>query len=485
VNGSVTSARWTKAFLVALFACGSILRFYRLGSNSLWIDEYATLRISLLPFAEIFAENLRNNSFEPPVHFWLTHGIVRILGGSEAAIRLPSSIAGGLTIPVVWLIARDLTGDLKTAHWSAALLALNPLHLWYSQEARPYALLVLVACIAIYFLVQAMGGSGPRGWIGFTVFTILAVFTHLVGLLLLVVAWGWCLAAVKRRQLARPLLGASALVLGCAAPLLISIALATAQTPGTGSPARPITGLEIPYTLLCYVTGYSLGPSLRDIQNVGPMAALATHPIESALAIVAVTGSMLLIARHYRAYSVGLALLFAAYVGIIFLASVTTGKAYSVRYTLPGLIGFLGMISAAASGGTRLWRAWPGLLLVLFAWADIQWFSSPTYWKDDTRATARWLAERLPPGSRVAVAPRYVAGIMGYYLGRENARLQIVPVKLDGRWSMDAPEALVVTRLHHLPDHEQVVAAFRKRAGGDLLRHRGVGYDIYVAPHPQ
>jgi uncharacterized membrane protein len=479
---SIPVPRWTLAFVVALVACGSILRFYRLGSNSLWIDEYATLRIALLPFADIFAENLSNNSFEPPIYFWLTHGVARTFGDSEATIRLPSAIAGSLTIPVVWLIMRDLSRSLTTAHVTAALLALNPLHLWYSQEARPYAFLVLAASLAIYFLVQAMDSAGRRGWLGFTVFATLAVLTHLVGILVLAVAWAWCVLDVRRRQLARSLLRASAVILGCTAPLVISIALATAQIPGTGSPPRPTTGLEIPYTLLCYVAGYSFGPSLRDIQNIGPLAALAAHPFESALAIVAVTGSALLAARHYRTYSVGLAILLAAYVGLIFLVSVVTGKAFSVRYTLPGLVGFLGMISVAGTRGRVGW-AWPTFLLVLFTWADIQWFSSPTYWKDDTRATAKWLAERLPPGSEVAVAPGYAAGILGYYAERENARLRIVPAGPDGRWTVGAPAALVVTRLHHLPDSEQIVSAFRRRAGGDLISHRGIGYDVYVDEH--
>ncbi len=479
MSHSTPVARWTVAFVVALVACGSILRFYRLGSNSLWIDEYATLRIALLPVGDIFAENLSNNSFEPPIYFWLIHGVAWVLGDSEAAIRLPSAIAGGLTIPVVWLIMRDLSRSLSIAHVTAALLAFNPLHLWYSQEARPYALLVLAASLAIYFLVEAMHGTGRRGWLGFTVFATLTVFTHLVGILLLVVAWAWCVLDGRRRQLAKSLLGASAVILGCAAPLLISIALASAQIPGTGSPPRPTTGLEIPYTLLCYVAGYSFGPSLRDIQNVGPLAALAAHPFQSALAIVAVTGSVVLAARHYRTYSVGLAFLFAAFVGLIFLASVVTGKAFSVRYTLPGLIGFLGLIAVAGARG-RLGWTWTTFLLVLFAWADIQWFSSPTYWKDDTRATAKWLAERLPPGSEVAVAPGYATRILAYYADRANARLRIVPATPDGRWMEGVPAALVVTRLHHLPDSEQIVSAFRRRAGAQLISHRGIGYDVYV-----
>jgi hypothetical protein len=34
--------------------------------------------------------------------------------------------------------------------------------------------------------------------------------------------------------------------------------------------------------------------------------------------------------------------------------------------------------------------------------------------------------------------------------------------------------------LHHLPDSEQIVSDFRRRAGGDLISHRGIGYDVYI-----
>ena len=486
MSSATTAERRAGLFLLALVAGGGLLRFYRLGSNSLWIDEFATLQISSLPFSEIFRANLSNNSFEPPLYFWLIHGIVRVLGSSETAIRLPSAIAGSLTIPVVWLLAREMTANLNTAHLTATLLTFNPLHLWYSQEARPYAMLVLAACLATVFLARALRSSSRGAWLGFTGFTALAVFIHLVGLVLLLVAWVWGIVDAKRQQLVRPLLGSSAVVLACAGPLAISIALASARIPGTGSPPRPPTGLEIPYTVLSYVTGYSFGPSLRDIQNLGPTAALAAHPIESALAIVAVAGLLILITRHHQACLTGFTVLFASYVGVIFLASVITGKAYSIRYTLPGLIGFLGLIAVALrSSRAPLGRALPALLLILFAWADAQWFFSPSYWKDDSRAAVRWLSGHLPPGSKVAVAPDYAIRILTHYAGEQSAEFQIVPAIPNERWTNDAPVALVLTRLHHVPDHANLVATFRRMAGGSLLNHRGLGYDVYVRQSAQ
>jgi Dolichyl-phosphate-mannose-protein mannosyltransferase len=270
----------------------------------------------------------------------------------------PSAIAGSLTIPVVWLLVRDVTGSLNTAHLTAALVTFNPLHLWYSQEARPYAMLFLAVCLATFCLAHALRSGSRSGWVGFTGFTVLAGFIHLIGFVLL---------------------------------------------------------------------------------------------------------------------------LFVGYVGIMFLASALTGKAYSVRYTLPGLIGFLGLVGAALHRArTPLGPLCAALLLVLFAWADAQWFFSPSYRKDDSRAVVRWLSRHLPPGSEVAVAPRYATKVVAYYASKQNAELHIIPVTPNARWSRNAPAALLLTRLHHVPDPAGLVASFRSTAGGELRSHQGIGYEVFL-----
>ena len=72
---------------------------------------------------------------------------------SETSLRLVSAVAGTLTIPVAWLLIRELTRSRAVALLSTALLAVNPLHIWYSQEARAYALLVLtLGTSALLFL---------------------------------------------------------------------------------------------------------------------------------------------------------------------------------------------------------------------------------------------------------------------------------------------------------------------------------------------
>lgn len=129
-----------------------------------------------------------------------------------------------------------------------------------------------------------------RYWIAFSVCSCLAILTHTTGLIFGVVAWTWALWSSDRRRVLRPLL-ASSLAVGLAcSPFFVAISRALVATHCTlHSPPRSLTGLEVPYTLLSYLTGFSFGPGPRDIQNLGALAALGSHPLESALA-----GAMLL-----------------------------------------------------------------------------------------------------------------------------------------------------------------------------------------------
>jgi mannosyltransferase len=475
------SRGWEAAWpLLLVVVCGAALRCYHLGSNSLWIDEFATLRISSLSLSGIVVENLRNSSFEPPLYFWLIHAVVQAFGSSETAMRLPSAIAGALTIPAFWYLIRAQTGNTGAALLGAALLAFNPLHLWYSQEARPYAFVILFVCLATIFLTAALRGGTRGAWIGFTACTLLAVFSHLVGLGLLAVSWILAITGPGLRRRLLPLVTSSVVVLAAVAPLLLGIARASADRQGNGSPARAPSGLEVPYTLFSYVAGYSLGPSPRDIQNRGPAGALAARPVESVIVSVTLVALLGLIAHGRPPSAAPFTLLFLLYVGMVFLASVTTGKAYNIRYTLPALLGFVGLLTLALSRlAPASRRAAAVLVLSLFAWADAQWFFSPRYRKDDSRHVVQWLAEHLPSGSVVLAAPAYVTGVLSHYAQRQGADLRFVTA--DAADSA-RPAAMLLTRLHHVPDPQSLEERFRRAAGPDVRADSLGGYLVFSSP---
>ncbi len=462
---------------------GAALRLYRLGANSLWIDEFSTLELARHSAADILRLSSSAN-FIPPLYFLLVHGALQLLGESEVTLRLWSAVAGIATIPVVWLLTRDMTGSGPTGDLAATLLAISPLHLWYSQEARPYSLLLFFGCCSLLALQRAARTNSMWYWVLFSVSSALAFLTHTTAVMLGAVAWIWVLWTPRRRHLIRPLLISSLAAVLLCTPSILAITGAFAATHGTFHTApRAITGLELPYTLFTFIAGYSFGPSPREIQDFGALAALRNSPFQSAIAGAALLAILLILWLNRRAMVPFLVLLATSLAGVFALAALS-GKPYNVRYTLPGLIGFL--VSMTIAGRTLKPRVRALALAVpvgIAAIADAQWFWVSRYWKEDTRAAVTLLRDRVRPGAYVAVAPSYSIPVLQYYARQAEADLRFIPAAGgSGYQTKGSPEALVLTRLHHVPDWRALRAGFIGQRESGLVQRRVPGYDMLLRP---
>jgi uncharacterized membrane protein len=458
------------------------LRCFRLGQNSLWIDEYASLTTALAPLAEMPAAAIRGHAFNPPIYFWILHLTVRALGEGEAALRIPSVVAGVLTIPILWLLAYEVTRNRWVANLSAILLAANPLHLWYSQEARPYALLVLFSSAALWSLAVALRTSALRWWAGFAVFSSLAILTHVIGLVTLLLGAFWVVFRGHDRGLLRRYAAASLGAVTLASPFLIMLARAVATAEGTGSPARTYIGLELPYTIYTYLAGYSLGPSIRELQDLEWRAALLNHPVGVAFVLAVLVALGWLTLRLRSAAARDLAIVFLVPLVAATAVSIATTKAYNVRYTLQSVIGFIPLVALAlAQLRPAARRVGTGVLLGTFLWSDAQWFASPEYRKEDSRAAVACLRRNLPPGATVLVAPAYMANLLAYYASRSQTPLHVIGLDTaEDLNRVHGAQALLVTRLHHVPDAAALLRGF---TGGEEPRLSGgvIGYRLYLA----
>src|SRR6185369_11747637 len=82
---------------------------------------------------------------------------------------------------------------------ATAALALSPFHVWYSQEVRPYALLVLLVVLAMGAVARALATDRPAWWGAVTILTALALYTHPIALALPVIAGAGILTAAVSR----------------------------------------------------------------------------------------------------------------------------------------------------------------------------------------------------------------------------------------------------------------------------------------------
>jgi len=135
--------------LALLLATG--LRFYRLDAQSFWNDEGNTARLVERPVPLIIAGAA--GDIHPPGYYLLLHGWRSLAGESEFALRAYSALCGVLTVAAAAAVGRRAGGWL-TALSAALLVAIHPLSVYYSQEARMYAQLGLVSALTLFLGVK-------------------------------------------------------------------------------------------------------------------------------------------------------------------------------------------------------------------------------------------------------------------------------------------------------------------------------------------
>lgn len=147
-GGDGWSARdWAWLALLSLLALAA--RCIRLGHQPLWLDEVFTYQRIHLDTAALIADSFANRHM--PNYFLLLRSLVPAQP-DFAALRLPSALFGALSVGVVYAIARRVAGRFA-ACMAALLMALAPTQVQYGQEARSYALLLLLIAVALWGLV--------------------------------------------------------------------------------------------------------------------------------------------------------------------------------------------------------------------------------------------------------------------------------------------------------------------------------------------
>jgi mannosyltransferase len=156
---------WPWFAVSGLVLLSLVLRIWQV-NESLWIDELHTAWCATGTLGQVAPRAAIGN--QSPVFFWLEWLLVRVIGVSEASLRLPSVIAGSLLPLAVFLFGRRWSlGAVGLV--AAALLAIDPQSIFYATEARPYAVLQLLAIAHIALTMEI--ATQPRRdlrlvWVG-------------------------------------------------------------------------------------------------------------------------------------------------------------------------------------------------------------------------------------------------------------------------------------------------------------------------------
>lgn len=173
-------AKLSVAVLLAAILLALVLRLYSLADDNLWLDEGASLMLSAGAGPGEVIRDTALHDPHPPGYYLALHLWRNIFGSSDAALRGLSVALSVATVPVLFLLGSALFGR-SVGITSAVLLALMPASVRYAQEARSYAMLVLLIALAWLFALRVCRERNLAATAGFALTAMLLPFTHYWG----------------------------------------------------------------------------------------------------------------------------------------------------------------------------------------------------------------------------------------------------------------------------------------------------------------
>jgi mannosyltransferase len=195
--------------LAAILLLALILRLINLGSRNLWYDEafavlYAEKSFSAILYGTITPVEGAAADVHPLLYYFFLHLWMGLLGQSPFIVRLPSVIFGLASLVLAFSIGRRLFAP-GAGLLAAAITAIAPFHINYSQENRMYSLLCFLSLLTVYFFVRCWKGNGYGNWLGFILAATLSLYTHNLAFLVILALDLFVLLA-KRWRLLKPLI---------------------------------------------------------------------------------------------------------------------------------------------------------------------------------------------------------------------------------------------------------------------------------------
>ena len=428
--------------LALIVALGAWLRLVDLAGPSLWLDEILHLRVT------------RSLADEP----WYRHlvGVREIKGGTEngalyyrlqilgqrlapgeVGVRLFPAVVGILTLPLMALAGRLLGGRL-VALAATFLLAVSPLHVYFSREGRPYYLLMALALLLLYALLQNGSRIGVWvAWVGCVLLAyagihsipILLSFAALSGLALILGCWRGRGDALRRSPFLHYL---AAAVLALALAYGLYMTRSEINAPVLEKPEKQVVFQKSP-VVQSPLSGRSLEQFLASMTTSGHPSVLT---VERSWVLIALAAVGLIAAARRRPgdllATVGMFLLPAM---LSIAALLAVGRWYGIRYTSPALPAFLllaalGIKALAELAARRVpqsgrtWVRWvaAGVLLSAFGLPNVQAARADPQRKLDWRGVARFFDQLALEGEPVVVPNAWPEICLDHYLrqlGRE------------------------------------------------------------------
>ena len=162
--------------LLTLTVLAAAVRLPTLAQQSFWLDEGYTVRLVRMSLGAMLRTIPRTES-TPPAYYVLAWVWTRLFGSGEYGLRSLSALAGVAAVPVVFAAGRRLAGP-RAGAVAGLLVATSPLLVWFSQEARAYALAALLSAITLLCVIAHRQDGRSRWLAGWALAAGLGLATH-------------------------------------------------------------------------------------------------------------------------------------------------------------------------------------------------------------------------------------------------------------------------------------------------------------------
>jgi 4-amino-4-deoxy-L-arabinose transferase-like glycosyltransferase len=436
---SRTGALWALALLIAL---GAAVRFATLGLQSYHHDEVITVaRVIPGSFTDMLRE-VKGSESNPPLYYVLAWGWAKAFGTGEVTMRSLSALFGVATIPFAYCIGRELSSR-RTGLIAAALVAVNPMLIWYSQEARSYALLVFFGAAALFFFARALRTHDGRDLALWALASALALCSHYFAVFAVGIEALWLLVALRARwRVVLPAVGGVAIV-GLALIPLISAQVNPTHIGWIDHSPLSSRLFQTGISFLIGETGHVIAEPPRERYALLPAILVGV-----AFVLVAVRGTR----REKHGTLLGVAI--GAGVAALAALAAAVGKDYVVeRNLLPALVplAVAGAIGFATDGARRLGLLLAVALVAYWVAFDIHVTQTPNLQRPDFREITNGLGP--PRGPRAIVTWKLAADPVRFYLHDHSVRVYSGEVPLReidviGKSAEGRPVSGVPSRFH-------------------------------------
>jgi 4-amino-4-deoxy-L-arabinose transferase-like glycosyltransferase len=380
------------------------LRFATLGLQSYHHDEIVTASRVLRGSFWHAMDAVGFSESAPPLYYAAAWLWTQATGTGEVGLRSLSALAGVATVPVAFLLGAELRGR-AAGILAAALVAVNPMLIWYSQEARAYALLALLTSLSLLYFIRGLEHGRRRDLTLWGLVSGLALATHYFAVFPIVAEAAWLLYR-RRREVAR----------GLAVLAAFGLALA------------PLAIHQMSYGHAEWISNFTLGHRLWEmgvtftVGETGDVIARPERPLLALVPVAAIAASLFLLAwrgsrAERRAAGPPLAVA-AATVGIpLALALLAPGKDYVLaRNLLPALPPLLVVVAIGLTlRRARRVGAVVAAVLVAYSLGFSVWAAvTPALQRPDWEAVASALGE--PDTPRAMVTWTIGEASLRYYL---------------------------------------------------------------------